>query len=148
MTEKTAEIANSFETIRKGDQFSNHRFISDEDVNVFAQVTGDDNPIHLDGEYASSTRFGGRIVHAVFLLGLISKVLGRDFPGPGSVAVTISCRFLRPVPVNSEVRVDIKIVEKLEARRLIRAKTYVYLVDGNKMAVAGEVTFMAPGEVL
>lgn len=147
MTDHPVEPAYTFETLQKGDEYSNHRFISDEDVAMFAQVTGDDNPIHLDEEYASSTRFGGCIVHAVFLLGLISKVLGRDFPGPGSVAVTISCRFLRPVPVNSNVRVDVKIVEKLEARRLVRAKTYVYL-NGNKMAVAGEVTFMAPGEVL
>ena len=147
MTDHPVKPAYTFETIEKGAEYSNSRFVSEEDVATFAQVTGDDNPIHLNKEYAQTTRFEGCIVHAVFLLGLISKVLGRDFPGPGSVAVTISCRFLRPVPVNSNVRVDVKIVEKLEARRLVRAKTYVYL-DGNKMAVAGEVTFMAPGEVL
>lgn len=147
MSDQVTKPTFTFETLEEGAEYSNSRFISEEDVALFAQVTGDDNPIHLDGEYAQTTRFGGCIVHAVFLLGLISKVLGRDFPGPGSVAVTISCRFLRPVPVNSDVRVDVKIVEKLEARRLVRAKTYVYLA-GNKMAVAGEVTFMAPGEVL
>ena len=147
MTDHPVKSAYTFETIEKGAEYSNTRFVSDDDVALFAQVTGDDNPIHLDDEYARTTRFEGCIVHAVFLLGLISKVLGRDFPGPGSVAVTISCRFLRPVPVNSHVRVDVKIVEKLEARRLVRAKTYVYL-EGNRMAVAGEVTFMAPGEVL
>jgi acyl dehydratase len=57
------------------------------------------------------------VVHGVLLLGLISKVLGRDFPGHGSIAVGISCRFLRPVPVGSEVTVEVKISEKVEARK-------------------------------
>ena len=147
MSDLSPKQVPTFKTIQKGDSFSILRFISEEDVRVFAQVTGDDNPIHVDPEFAKCTRFGERIVHAVFLLGLISKVLGRDFPGPGSVAVSISCRFLRPVLVNSTVRVEIKIVEKFEARQQLRAKTYVYLDGTNKMAVAGEVTFIAPGEM-
>ncbi len=110
---------------------------------TFARITGDDNPLHVDEEFAKNTRFGDRIVHGVFLLGLISKALGRDFPGPGSVAVSISCRFLRPVRVNSEVRVSVKIIEKLERRRLVKAETNVFTED-NKKALAGGATIIPP----
>ncbi len=133
----------SFDSLKIGDTYDFHRFISEEDVQTFARITGDDNPLHVDAEYAKNTRFGDRIVHGVFLLGLISKVLGRDFPGPGSVAVSISCRFLRPVCVNSEVRVSVKIVEKLEQRRYVKAETFVF-TDANKKALVGEATIIPP----
>lgn len=133
----------SFESLKIGDSYDFHRFISEDDVLTFAQITGDDNPLHVDAEYAKNTRFGDRIVHGIFLLGLISKVLGRDFPGPGSVAVSISCRFLRPVRVNSEVRVSVKIIEKLEQRRYAKVETFVF-TDANKKALVGEATIIPP----
>lgn len=133
----------TFDSLKIGDTHEFHRFISEDDVLTFARITGDDNPLHVDAEYAEDTRFGDRIVHGVFLLGLISKLLGRDFPGPGSVAVSISCRFLRPVRVNSEVRVSIKIVEKLEHRRYVKAETFVF-TDANKKALVGEATIIPP----
>ena len=83
-------------------------------------------------------------MHGVFLLGVISKALGRDFPGPGCVAVSLSARFLRPVPVGSEVSVEVKVFEKIEKYRHVKMKTYVYL--GKKMCVAGDATLIPPGE--
>lgn len=133
----------TYASLQIGDTFSTTRFISEEDVLAFAEVTGDDNPIHVDTEYAENTRFGHRIVHGVLLLGLISKVLGRDFPGHGSIAVSISCRFLRPVRVGSEVRIEVKIIEKLDKHKHIKGKTYVYNED-NKIAIAGEATLIPP----
>lgn len=135
----------TFDSLEIGDLHNHHRFISEDDVLTFARITGDDNPLHVDKEYAATTRFGHRIVHGVFLLGLISKVLGRNFPGPGSVAVSISCRFLRPVKVNSEVRVSVKIIEKFEKRRYVRAETNIYTLS-NKLALAGEATIIPPHE--
>ena len=135
---------NTYESIQVGDSYSTTRVITPEDVEMFAEVTGDDNPIHVDEAYARETRFGQRIVHGVLLLGLISKVLGRDFPGHGSVAVGISCRFLRPVPVGSEVTVEVQIAEKIEKRKYVKARVYIYL-DG-KMALGGEGTVIPPSE--
>lgn len=135
---------NTYENIQVGDSYSTTRVITPEDVEMFAEVTGDDNPIHVDEAYARRTRFGKRIVHGVLLLGLISKVLGRDFPGHGSVAVGISCRFLRPVPVGSEVTVEVQIAEKIEKRKYVKARVYIYL-DG-KMALGGEGTVIPPSE--
>lgn len=135
---------NTYERIQVGDSFKMDRLITAEDVQMFAEVTGDDNPIHVDPEYAAASRFGKPVVHGVLLLGLISKVLGRDYPGHGSVAVGISCRFLRPVPVGSEVTVEIKISEKIEKRKYVKVRVYVYH-DG-QMALGGEGTVIPPSE--
>lgn len=133
---------NTYESIQVGDSYTDTRVITAEDVRMFAEVTGDDNPIHLDEAHARESRFGTRVVHGVLLLGLISKVLGRDYPGHGSVAVAISCRFLRPVPVDSEVTVEIKVSEKVEKRKYVKVRVYVYY-DG-KMALGGEGTVIPP----
>ncbi len=137
-------ILHTYESLQVGDSFSATRTISSSDVRLFADITGDDNPIHVDEAYAEDTRFGKPIVHGVLLLGLISKVLGRDFPGHGSVAVGISCRFLRPVPVGSEITVEVKVAEKLEKHRHVRMRVFVYCAG--KMALGGEATLIPPSE--
>lgn len=134
----------TYESLKTGDSYRVARTLSAADVRTFAELTGDDNPIHVDPTYAADTRFGRPIAHGVFLLGIISKVLGRDFPGHGSIAVALSCRFLRPVPVDSEIEVEVKIAEKIEARRHVKARVYIYM-DG-KMCLGGEATIIPPGE--
>ena len=143
MNTNQANTIHTYESLQVGDTFKTTRFISEEDVMTFAEITGDDNPIHVDAEYAENTRFGHKIVHGVLLLGLISKVLGRDFPGHGSIAVSLSCRFLRPVRVGSEVRIEVKIIEKLDKHKHVKGKTYVYN-ENNKIALAGEATLIPP----
>lgn len=135
---------NTYETLKVGDSFSTKRLLTAEDVRTFADLTGDDNPIHVDEAYAKTTRFGRPIVHGVLLLGIISKVLGRDFPGHGSIAVAISCRFLRPVPVGSEITVEVKIYEKIEKHRHVKGRVYVYHQD--RLALGGEATIIPPSD--
>lgn len=138
-------MANTYESIDIGDSHEWTRVITKEHVNSFAEITGDDNPIHVDDAYAAEhSRYGKPIVHGVLLLGLISKVLGRDFPGHGSIAVGISCRFLRPVPIGSEVRVQVKVSEKLEEQKHVKVRTYIYR-DG-QMVVGGEGRVIPPTE--
>lgn len=135
---------NTYDALEVGQSNVIHRTITAEDVQMFADLSGDDNPIHIDEEAASETRFGKPIVHGVFLLGIISKALGRDFPGPGCVAVSLSARFLRPVPVGSDISVEVRVAEKIDKHRHVKMKTYVYL--GKKMCVAGDATLIPPGE--
>ncbi|WP_457651690.1 MaoC family dehydratase [Rhodocaloribacter sp.] len=135
-------MPHTYDSLQVGDSFSLQRVITAEEVRAFADLSGDDNPIHVDEEYARGTRFGKPIVHGVYLMGIVSKVLGRDFPGHGSVAVSISCRFLRPVPVDSEVTVEVRVAEKLEKHRHIRMRIFVYI--GKKMALGGEATIIPP----
>jgi acyl dehydratase len=136
-------MTNTYESLEIGASFKTTRLLTAADVRTFADLTGDDNPIHVDEDYAKTTRFGKPIVHGVLLLGIISKVLGRDFPGHGSVAVSISCRFLRPVPVGSEITVEIRISEKIEKYRHVKARVYAYL--RNKTVLGGEATLIPPG---
>jgi acyl dehydratase len=134
---------NTYESLSVGDTFELTRTITQEDVRLFAQVSGDDNPIHIDPEYAAEHAPGGKpIVHGVLLLGIVSKVLGRDFPGPGSVAVSIQSKFLRPVPVGGEVRIEVKVAEKRE--RFGHVKMGVYAYYNGKMAVGGEAVLIPP----
>jgi acyl dehydratase len=142
MPETPARSLYTYDSLQIGDSYTYSRTISAEDVRLFAQITGDDNPIHLDDAFARGTRFGKTIVHGVLLMGIISKVLGRDFPGYGSVAVAISCRFLRPVPVGSEITVEVRISEKIEKHRHVKARVYVY--HGGKIAIGGDATFIPP----
>lgn len=137
-------MVNTYERIEVGDSFSTTRHITADDVQKFAEVTGDFNPIHVDAEYAEKSRFGQPVVHGVLLMGLISKVLGCDFPGHGSVAVGISCRFLRPVPVGSEVTVEVRVSDKKDEHRHIKVRVYIYLDD--KMVLGGEGTVIPPTE--
>ena len=137
-------MSHTYDSIKIGDSYRAKRFISAADVEGFAEVTGDDNPIHLDEEHAKNTRFGVRVVHGVLLLGIVSKVLGRDFPGHGSIAVSMSVKWLRPVPVDSEVEIEVTVVEKVDSRRHVRARIAGYL--NRKMCLGGEAVFIPPSE--
>ena len=139
------QIKHTYESLQVGDTYSFSRFISAADVHEFAEVSGDDNPIHVNEDYVvSSTDFERPIVHGVFLLAVVSKVLGKDFPGHGSVAVALSSKFVRPVLVDSEITVEVKIAEKIDKRKFVKARIYVYC-EG-KMALGGEATLVPPSE--
>lgn len=137
-------MTNTYESLQVGDGFTSSRVITAADVQQFADVTGDDNPLHVDPEYAATTHFGKPVVHGVFLLGLASKVLGRDFPGHGAVAVSLSAKFLRPVPVGEEVTIEVKVSEKIERFKHVKIRLYGY-VNG-KMAIGGEAVVIPPSE--
>src|SRR4051794_34376598 len=72
-------------------------------VNQFAEVSGDNNPIHLSDDYAASTRFGQRIAHGMFTASLISAVIGTRMPGPGAVYLSQTLKFLAPVKIGDVV---------------------------------------------
>jgi 3-hydroxybutyryl-CoA dehydratase len=73
------------------------RTITDEDIQAFAGVSGDNSPIHVNPEYAQSTFFGGRIAHGALVAGVISAVLGTKLPGPGAIYMSQQMRFVAPV---------------------------------------------------
>ena len=135
-------MPNTYDSLTVGDSFSWSRTLTMDDVRAFADITGDDNPIHVDEEAGRASRFGQPVVHGVYILGLASKVLGRDFPGPGSIAVSLSAKFLRPVPVGEEVTIEVKVAEKLEKHRHIRMRMYAY--SGGKMSLGGEAVVIPP----
>ena len=135
-------MANTYDSLSVGDSYTWSRTLTMEDVRAFADITGDDNPIHIDEEAGRASRFGRPVVHGVYLLGLASKVLGRDFPGPGSIAVSLSAKFLRPVPVGEEVTIEVKVSEKLDKHKHVRIKLYAYALG--KIAIGGEAIVLPP----
>ena len=91
------------EDMKVGMTGSYARTVTDADLVLFAGVTGDNNPVHLDAEYASRTMFGGRIVHGMLTASFISTVLGMKMPGPGAVYVSQKLAFKAPVRIGDTV---------------------------------------------
>ena len=130
-------------SFQEGDQFRWERFISAEDVKRFAEVVGDLNPIHLDAEFAETSFFKKRIVHGAFLGGLISKVLGMDFPGQGTVYISQNSVFKRPVYVDTKVTVEVKITQVIAEKRRLVLDTNV-LNELGEPCMTGSATIWLP----
>ncbi|HSG45434.1 MAG TPA: MaoC family dehydratase [Anaerolineales bacterium] len=126
-----------------GDGFSFEKHISADDVKQFAETVGDLNPIHLDEEFAEKSFFKKRIVHGAFLSGLISKILGMDFPGQGTVYISQNSVFKRPVYVDTTVKVEVKVTEVITAKRRLILETNV-LNESNQVCVTGSATVWIP----
>jgi 3-hydroxybutyryl-CoA dehydratase len=127
----------NYSDISSGQTYESERTITDEMVIEFARITGDDNPIHLDEEAASKSMFGRRIAHGMLVMGVVSSVLGREFPGPGTVYMKQEARFLRPVYINERIRVKVTVLEKIEEKSRLRLSTEV-LKEDDQPAVTGE----------
>ena len=114
--------------------------VTRECVDLFAQASGDTNPIHMDEEYAKTTRFGGCIAHGMLSAGFISRVLGNSFPGNGTIYLEQTLRFMKPVMVGETVTVIVSVIEKLPKGRLRLATSVVCngdcVVDGEALVIA------------
>ena len=106
-----------------GTQATLSRTITEDDILLFALVSGDHNPIHLDAEYAEKSLFGKRIAHGFLIGSLISAVLGNDMPGPGSIYLGQTLKFLAPIHIGDTVTVIVKVVAIREDKRIITLHT-------------------------
>jgi 3-hydroxybutyryl-CoA dehydratase len=129
---------------KPGDGYRFQRHISTDDVKRFAEIVGDLNPIHLDAEFAERSFFKKRIVHGAFLAGLISKVLGMDFPGQGAIYISQNSVFKRPVYVDTAVTVEVKITQVIAEKRRLVLDTNVSNENG-EICLAGSATIWLPG---
>jgi 3-hydroxybutyryl-CoA dehydratase len=118
------------------------RAVGAADIEAFAAVTGDVNPLHLDAAYAATTPFGQRIAHGMLSAGYISAVLGTTLPGPGAVYLSQTLRFKRPVRIGDEVTARVTVAEIDAAKAQVVLKT-VCLVGG-KAVIDGEALVMVP----
>ena len=130
-------------SFQEGDGFEWERHISADDVQRFAEIVGDLNPVHLDAEFAENSFFKKRIVHGAFLAGLISKVLGMDFPGMGTVYISQNSIFKRPVYVDTTVSVEVKVAQVIEEKRRLVLDTNILNSNG-EVCVAGTATVWLP----
>ncbi len=131
-----------FEDMKLGMIFENELIVSDEMVKEFARITGDDNPLHVDEEFAKKTQFGKRIAHGMLVASLISKVLGRDFPGAGTVYVSQFLKFRKPVYIGDTIKIHIEVKEKNQDKRRLLLLTNV--IDGDREVINGEAEVYIP----
>ena len=118
------------------------KVVTDEDIEMFAQVSTDRNPVHLDDDYARDTIFQGRIAHGMLTAGLISAVIGEQLPGHGTVYLSQSLRFMAPVRPGDRVTAEVEVLDIEHSRRRVQLGTRC-LVDG-KPVLKGEATVLAP----
>lgn len=116
--------------------------VTDRDIEMFAEVSTDHNPVHLDDDYAQDTIFEGRIAHGMLTAGLISAVIGEQLPGHGTVYLGQSLKFLAPVRPGDVVRAEVEVSAIDHARRRVNLIT-VCTIDG-KPVLKGEATVLAP----
>lgn len=114
--------------------------ITEADVVMFAGISGDDNPVHINDEYAKTTPFKERIVHGMFSAALISAVLGTRLPGPGAIYVDQQLSFKAPVHINDTVVARARILEIDEKRRRVKIETTCTV--GDKVVAEGVATNM------
>jgi len=115
-------MGKTFDQLNVGDTGKFAKTVTDADIYLFAGVTGDLNPAHIDEDYAQGTFFKTRIAHGMLSAGFISAVIGTRLPGPGTVYMRQTLDFLAPVRIGDTVTATVEVVEKLEKKR-VRLKT-------------------------
>ena len=132
-----------FEDLQVGMEASYVRQVSEADIIAYADLTGDNNPLHLDAEYAAGTMFKQRIAHGMLTASFISTVIAMKLPGPGTIYAGQNLQFRAPVFIGDTVTARIECSEKVEARKWVKFKTTVTNQDG-KLVVDGEATVIPP----
>jgi len=114
--------------------------LSEQDIFLFASASGDKNPVHLDEEYAKLTPFGGRIAHGMLTAGVISAAIAGRLPGPGSIYLSQSLSFRRPVMLGETVCATVTVKEVLEERG--RAVLYTVCEVNSRVVLDGDAVVM------
>jgi len=131
----------TYDQVQVGERASLTKTVSEADIYMFAGITGDLNPLHVNEEYAKTTMFKGRVAHGILTAGLISAVLGTKLPGPGAVYLSQTLRFTAPVRIGDTITASVEVIEKIEEKSRIRLRTICTNQEG-KVVVEGEATTM------
>jgi phosphate acetyltransferase/phosphate butyryltransferase len=135
----------TFDEIAVGDRASIQRTLTASDIQLFAAMSGDVNPQHIDAEFAASTRFQGVIAHGMWGAALISAVLGTRLPGPGTIYTGQTLKFHAPVRVGDTLTISVVVAERDEAKHRLVLDCSCTNQEG-KTVISGEATVIAPTE--
>ena len=125
-----------------GDSAEITKTIEQADIDAFADVTGDHNPVHVDEEFAKTTRFGRRIAHGMLTASLISSVLANKLPGEGSVYLGQTLQFVAPVFPGDEVTARVTVKEIREDKPILKLET-ICVNQRDEIVIRGEATVLA-----
>ncbi|AMC34678.1 MaoC family dehydratase [Janthinobacterium sp. B9-8] len=116
--------------------------LTEADIVLFAGLSGDNNPMHIDEEFAATTRFGGRIAHGMLSASLISTVIGTRLPGPGAIYMGQNLKFLKPVKIGDTVTALVTVIEVNQEKQRVRLLTECW-VKGEKV-IDGDALVWVP----
>lgn len=131
-----------FEDLELGMEATFQKVVTESDINAFAEITGDKNPVHLDPDFAAKTIFKERIAHGMLTASYISAVFGMELPGPGAIYVSQTLNFRAPVKIGQAVIAKVRVVELFPAKR--RARFECACTVGGTPVLEGEAVMMVP----
>jgi 3-hydroxybutyryl-CoA dehydratase len=129
--------------MKVGDTAELTRTIEQADIQAFADLTGDHNPVHVDEEFAKTTRFGRRIAHGMLTASLISSVLANKLPGEGSVYLGQTLQFVAPVFPGDTITARVIVKEAREGKSIVKLET-VCMNQRDEFVLRGEATVLLP----
>jgi 3-hydroxybutyryl-CoA dehydratase len=132
----------TIEDLKPGMSESFSKTVSERDVELFGEISGDMNPVHFDEAYAKNTMFRGRIVHGVLVLSYLSTVLGTKMPGPGAIFMSQTTSFKAPVRIGDTVTAICTVREVFPAKRRLIVDCICKVKD--TVVVVGEAMLMMP----
>jgi len=136
-----------YDELEVGSSASFSKTLTEADLVMFAAVSGDLNPVHLDESFAKETMFKGRIGHGMWTAGVISATLATVIPGPGTIYLSQDLKFKRPVRLNDEVTATLTVTDKKDKNKQVILDCKVVNQEGTVVAV-GEAKVIAPTEKL
>lgn len=137
----------TYDEITIGQTATYSKLIEERDVQLFAAVSGDVNPVHLDAEFAATTQFGERIAHGMLSGAIISAAIAMELPGPGTIYLGQSLRFRLPVKLGDTITVHLEVVDKKDKRGFVTLDCKVFNQHA-QLVVSGTAEVMAPKEKL
>jgi acyl dehydratase len=137
------EIGKGYEELEIGESASFSKTITETDVYLFAGISGDFNPVHVNEAFAKQTPFGTRVAHGALPQSLMAPVLGMKLPGLGTVAVEILCRFKAPTYFGDTVTATATVMEKMEEKKWVRMSLLWTNQRGDTVA-EGEAVVIPP----
>jgi 3-hydroxybutyryl-CoA dehydratase len=123
--------------LKVGDKASLTRRVTEADITMFAEVSGDHNPLHLDDSFAATTRFGKRIAHGMLGASLISAVLGNQLPGAGSIYLSQTIKFLGPVYIDDTITARVTVKNIRDDKPIVTLETVCQNQNG-EILISGE----------
>jgi 3-hydroxybutyryl-CoA dehydratase len=136
-------IGKTIDQIKVGDAAELTKTVSETDIYLYAGITGDFNPAHVNETYAQTTFFKTRIAHGMLTAGFISAILGTKFPGPGTIYLKQELSFMAPVMIGDTITAKAEVVEVVAEKNRVRLKTTCTNQQG-KIVLDGEALVLAP----
>lgn len=137
----------TYDEITIGQTATYSKAVEERDLSLFAAVSGDLNPLHLDAVYAATTAFGERIAHGMLTGALISAALAMKLPGPGTIYLAQDLRFRLPVKIGDTITVELEVTGKQDRRKSVTLDCKAYN-QARKLVASGTADVIAPSEKL